>query len=291
MKVDPNNRSEHGLAHVIPPRDLTRGEFINQAWKLLLAFDLGSPVNEPEWLDDPILSRITISSPRLAAPFRHLNAGQPWIDQVKPFNFILVAHIAPLGYPGGAEAARFRLITTYNSDVTSWPTMAWRNLYEPDGHNYHITTERHDARLHPRAEQLAECHSFRTLLNAYLRHPESKYAAADGSPCGTNTRGELSRRHLAPLRLRAIGKETNELDEVQHSLYGSARELSPIYAENDHELKRALNSLKHLSGRELARHLEVDHRTIDRVRAGSMPRNGLRQRIVTAAKKSGRHAG
>jgi hypothetical protein len=66
---------------------------------------------------------------------------------------------------------------------------------------------------------------------------------------------------------------------------GSLTEVRNEYLTLDVELDVALAALQHLSGRALARLLGVDRRTVDRLRAGALPRRGLRERLVEVASR------
>jgi hypothetical protein len=43
--------------------------------------------------------------------FADFNAGKRYSEQIKPFNFLLTCHVAPLGHPIGVDPVRFHLIT------------------------------------------------------------------------------------------------------------------------------------------------------------------------------------
>ncbi len=47
-------------------------------------------------------------------------------EQIKPFNFLLVADVDPFGYPPIAPQ-RFRLIAAYSSNPDEWEQLEWRN--------------------------------------------------------------------------------------------------------------------------------------------------------------------
>ncbi len=257
-------RSEHGLAHVLPPLDLTRDEWVDQAWRLLAATDLGVVVDDPDWLDDPALTRHTITSPRLLEPFRTWNAGRPYREQIKPNSFMLVAHVAPLGEPPGVDPQRLRLVAPYTADLSAWESLRFRNLYDPAGPDYRITTTRWDNTEGPRPLDLVEVTTYRQLLRQYHCHAEAKYTNAEGP--GSSGIGWLERRAVRPSRVTTIGKETNKLDDVQAGLYATADGILTQYGSRDVELEQALAALAHMSGREVQRLTGVDRRTIDRVR-------------------------
>ncbi len=279
LEVGP--RSEHGLAHVLPPRDLTPDKWVDQAWQLLAATNLGIAVDEPDWLDDPALTRHTITSPRLLDPFRTWNAGRPYSEQIKPNSFMLVAHVAPLGEPPGVDPQRLRLVAPYTADRSAWESLRFRNLYDPSGPDYRITTRRWDNTEGPRPADLVEVTTYRQLLRRYQDHPEAKYASADAP--GVRGIGWLERLSVRPRHLTTIGKESNKLDDVQAGLYGAADEILTEYGRDDPELEHAVAALAHLSGREVQRVTGVDRRTIDRVRQRGAASPRVRAAILAGA--------
>ena len=53
------------------------------------------------------------------------NAGKTYAEQIKPFNFLLTAHVIPFGYPEGVDPETFHLITPYDSDPRKWREKEW----------------------------------------------------------------------------------------------------------------------------------------------------------------------
>jgi hypothetical protein len=112
-------------------------------------------------------------------------------------------------------------------------------------------------------------------------HPEYKFNRPDQQPCRRDTRGLLQRR---PVHLegspRLIGKEANNIDEVQAGRYAQLDEIVTEYhnAADDHFHREVMPLLDHLSGRELARLVGVDRRTIDRIRKGKIRTPGPKVR-------------
>ena len=96
--------------------------------------------------------------------------------------------------------------------------------------------------------------------------------------------------------MRLIGKEANNIDEVQAGRYAQLDEIITEYNDpaSDHFHQQVMPLLDHLSGRKLARLVGTDRRTIDRIRSGQMPRRALRkalERLATQALRNcyGRH--
>ncbi len=281
-ELEIGSRSEHGLAHVLPPRDLAPQEWIDEAWRLLGATDLGIPREEPDWLDDPALTRHTITSPRLLDPFRTWNAGRPYSEQIKPMSFMLVAHVAPLGEPASIDPQRLRLVAPYMADRSDWEELRFRNLYDPTGPDYRITSQRWDATAGPRPVDLVEVTTYRQLLRRYQHHPEAKYAGADSSRIGW-----LERLFIRPGHIATIGKEANKLDDVQAGLYAAADEILTVYGSRDVDLEQALTALAHLSGRDVQLLTGVDRRTVDRVRQRGEASPEVRAKLLALARAAG----
>ena len=57
--------------------------------------------------------------------FETLNAGKTYAGQIKPFNFLLTAHVIPFGHPKGVDPEKFHLITPYDSDPRKWLEKEW----------------------------------------------------------------------------------------------------------------------------------------------------------------------
>jgi hypothetical protein len=288
-------RSLHGLGRyldpVTPDRDRrdTTGTliWIDEAWAWILTSLTDPHTPMPDWTDRAALSRITISSTVLWRPFRRWNHDRPWAEQIKPFNFLLVATMDPFGYPPEADPTRFRLIAPYNRDPATWSTLDWRNLYAPDGPTCRITTDK-QATVEP---DLVIVRSYRDILLEHRNHPEHKFNGPDGEPCRRGTRGQLHRRpvHTAgPLHL--IGKEANRLDDVQAGVVGSLDEVLTDYTPVSDEWFRdyVLPVLDRHGGRQLAALAGVDRRSIDRIRAGATPRATLRAVLTHTAVHSAR---
>lgn len=283
-------RSEHGLGRYLDPlspktdRRDSRGNrvWISDTWTWILAAHDDPDAPLPSWADQPALSRVTVSSPLLWRPFTRRNDSQPWADQVKPFNFLLVATIDPFGYPTGIDPLRFRLIAPYTDNPDTWTDLGWRNLYDPSGPSYRITTDQ----LAPPSDDVAVATSYTQVLREYRVHPEYKFNGPDQQPCLRSTRGMLQRRpvHIAG-RPRHIGKEANNIDNVQAGLHASQGEILTEY-DDPHEdtiHQLVMPVLSAHPGQALARLVGCDRRTINRIRNGQTPRPELRASLTAIA--------
>ncbi len=139
--------SEHGLGHLLNPRDpddkSTR--WIEELWLYLLETEYGLDVKAPDWLDRPALTRITASGPGVLRWFEGFNAGKVFEDQVKPANFLLLAHPDPL------EPTLALPIAAYESDASKWLASVWINRRNAE--KVRITTEPFDGQPRPGCRQ------------------------------------------------------------------------------------------------------------------------------------------
>jgi len=223
--LDPDGRpqlrkwSEHGLGHLINPTNPAAADrnWIRQLWQGIIDRALDLTTSDPEWLDRPALTRRTVTRPSIAKAFRTLNRERPYADQVKPFNFILSAHVAPLGHPTGVHPTAYQPIAPYEADPHKWLRLPWTDVHT--GQRYNITTTG-DA-----TATTARVQTYRDVLQAYEHHPEVKSTAADGTQADQRTAGLLGRLHVHELERVHTGKEANRLEDVDA---GSVHDLDEV---------------------------------------------------------------
>jgi hypothetical protein len=90
--------------------------------------------------------------------------------------------------------------------------------------NYRITTTGHHGDRHT-----ARVKTYGDVLHEYAIHPESKCGDLDGKPCSKQTVGQLQRRHVRIDRINYVGKESNNLEEVDTGLLHSAENVYTEY--------------------------------------------------------------
>jgi hypothetical protein len=175
---------------------------------LALAHDhrQGKEGEEPDWLDRPAISQVTISTPGYWHLFDRWNDGKPFRDQVKPFGFMLVAYTDPLRTTGEVG----RLIHPFERDSRRWLDSEWVDLYQP--------SKRHQIEVRVPGQEFSEpgviyAKTYRDFFHSYLGHPESKSADSNGRVCLRSTRGVLYRRSVQAATVVHIGKEANRLKD------------------------------------------------------------------------------
>ena len=216
--------SEHGLGHLLNPTDPESEdrEWIAHAWLNIVRKSSGLPTHNLGFEDSPAISRTTVSSPAVIQPLAKLNEGKRYVDQIKPFNFLLTCHVKGFGHPVGTDPERFHLIAQYDNNPTQWLKLDWINQYT--GKIYRVTTAGyHGSRNTARVKTIGE------VLSEYEFHPEAKCADLDGKTCGKQTTGLLQRRHIRVGQIKYIGKESNSLEAVETGLIHSEQNVYTEY--------------------------------------------------------------
>lgn len=279
--------SEHGLGHLLNPTDPEADdrEWIAQVWLKIIRRALSLPVQRLGFEDLPAIGRITISSPVVLRPLAKLNAGKSYVDQIKPFNFILTCHIKQLGHPPGVEAERFHLIAPYDSDPRQWLKKNWIDQYS--GKTFRITT----AKFHG-DRRTARVKTYGEVIREYEFHAESKCADMNGIQCAKQSVGLLQRRHVEIQEIKAIGKESNSSEEVESGLIHSPQNVYTEYPDPrcDEWETKIIPALREIPLPRLEKLSGMSRRALIYARVGRMRPHKKHQevlvRIVTQMKKT-----
>ena len=129
------------------------------------------------------VSQITITKPSILNRFKTLNKDKPIKKRIKPFNFILV----------GSEVYGVIPCLPYKKDI---------NGIQYDKFIDYRTGKTSDDLPLPRDKYWK---SLQDVLNKYIRHNDNKFEYVNGI---------AHRKHIIADRIRYIGKESNNLDEV-----------------------------------------------------------------------------
>jgi hypothetical protein len=200
-------RSEHGLGHLVPPRNLDPEAFYDQWWEHLLCLELGIDDPQPEWFDDIAAGRLTITSLRTEQAFRAFNESLPYEDRVRPWNFCTIVHVSRVHR---AITGIRCLVASYERDTGKLADLDWNSRNDPHQRTYAISA---DGSLEI-TEGLIRVQTYRDYFEEYRRHPEAKALAPDGKRCHPWTRGLLRPPRVRATRLARVGKEANPLTDT-----------------------------------------------------------------------------
>lgn len=213
------------------------------------------------WIERPALSRVAITSPVLWRAFARDSEIRRYREIIKPFGFALSAHVAPLGHPVTADTSRFHLIAPYERDNRRWGALPWRDVHS--GEYFAIST------MLSQAEGVVRVQSFRHVFERFRSHPEPKSADAEGRPCLRHTCGLLQRRHAHVDAIKYVGKETNQLEEVEAGMVHNWSAVLPTADDAADEWSRSLlGKLRSMSRREAAKALGISERAVSSLRNG-----------------------
>ena len=143
---------------------------------------------------------------------------------MKPFNFLLTAHVIPEGYPNGVDPEKFHLVKPYDPDPRKWLEQEWIDQHSKK--KYRITT-----RGNCGTRWAARVKTYGEVITEYEFHPESKCADESGNPCGRQTIGQLQRRHIKVDEIKFIGKESNSLESVDEGMVHSEKDINTEYSD------------------------------------------------------------
>ena len=266
--------SGHGLGYLFPPKrgfreDVGAPAFIVEAWEWLLNRELGLPCKEPAWLDLPAMMRIALTSPHV------LQGHRP--EWLSPFSFFFLPLISELGgYPAGFDPSTFKFITPFTSNRKEWKKLKGINL--SDGQTFEME-------MSPSGKQdKVVPESFRIVLRHYLRRPESKSLAPDGTPCVADTRGLLQRASIVAGRIIPVGKETDRRWEQGEDI--SLVDFRVLEYQPSGEMVIAeptlIDKITNQGLRETMRKTGLSQHTIQRIRAGKPVRGTTLKRMQAA---------
>jgi hypothetical protein len=213
-KIEILKASSHGLDHLLNPFGKDKDsdgdgykdddeKWSKQVWLDILRLHYGL-INPDEltakYENVFVLSKLIITTPHILKRFDRLNAGKPYDLQIKPFNFCIVGFGNFLDEQTGKVV---KLLSPYKRNAQQCPCdpfIDYESGKELQGSQY--------------------WKPFGDVLWQYINHPEAKF---DGDI------GVLSRKHVTINSVTHIGKESNNLEEVEilgvgddaYTVYGS----------------------------------------------------------------------
>jgi hypothetical protein len=210
--------SAHGLGHLLPPYadsdPASRSARIakirvdlwqEDLWTRIINAVLGGATGALDLEADPRLSapaamRHGASTPELVGGFATYNAGRPYGEQVRPFNFLLLFQVL-----------RLEQLAAIDSDALAWWTLHRRDPSPAapfDKDPAKAARQAFDRSLRDTPIPIRWLQSYARTLSKYHLHPEAKFLGGDWTEAGA-----LRRRHVLAIAFPAIGKEADHLEE------------------------------------------------------------------------------
>ncbi len=277
--------SEHGLGHLRNPYDFESEDrdWIREVWLYIVRMAVRLPTEPLSFECIPAVGRILLTSPKRMRSLAKLNGGKKDNERLKPFGFLLSAHVRPFGYPLGVDPEKFHLVAPYEPNSSRWLEMDWINQYT--GEKYRITTKGfHGDR------RTARVKTYGDVIGEYAFHPGSKSADARGKPSGKQTVGLLQRRQIRVGQIIYIGKESNNLEEVEAGTIHSPQSVYTEYPDPRREewQTKVLPVLKQFPVRVLVRLTNKSESMLRRTLAGrTRPRVKHQVLLKSAFRKIG----
>jgi len=270
-RVDITHASEHGLGGLMGITERqTTPDLARVIWSWILASELGADVESVD-LSVPARRQLPIHSPEVLKRFARINKGRPYELQVKPYNFLQT--VTPAVAVAGED---IQPVAPFARGLRESQKLPWIDLRTGAAVN-----------LDWRRSGFAGTVPVQTLEEfaaAHARHPEAKAADAEGNLAGPDTRGLLHRLHIVSGRPMHIGKEIDRIEEDEGIDLDAA---GPVeYAANHPigELHQAVDTLRGLPNRVVARMIGMAIRSWKRIKNGhASPSDSARRRIIRAA--------
>jgi len=242
--------SEHGLGLYYRPKEGRDSAsdlpvWIKEGWEWILARALGLPCVEPDWFHLPVMRRIAISTPHVMAALRRLSR-----DQARPYNFAVSPVLVNL------SGSAITLLGPFEKDPSGWAKMAYINIHDGSTHTLEPLT------------LLALALTFEMVFAQYIRHPESKSLAPDGTPCRADTCGLLKRYPVRASGFHLIGKETERGWEQAEDVSTLLPSLVQYSDKSSDVVKTLREVLKQTSLSKLQKRTGLSKNTILRARRG-----------------------
>jgi hypothetical protein len=250
--------SEFGLGNYLNPtspwKQDRRGErpHVEKAWQYMLEEELGLSPEEPSWLDDPVLTSLSVGSLEEWERWDKENADKPYAEQVQPFSELIAVHPRrgidgrPM-IPKGADPSRFLLVARPPADWTREEILSlpWRTRH--DGKRYPVTTAQFAST--PNDVVLKR---WRDVLMDYRAAREAKRAGPDGLPSRRSTHGPLQMLRVIERRMRYLGKESVDEEARDNDIPMLLEDYQLEYVDRASDAEMVREATAEMSPRKLA---------------------------------------
>ncbi len=178
--------NENNKLEILKPSDHGLGQYLGLNGKKLdehLVWDSILRKDYSCFSEMKAVSQLTITKPSILKYFKNLNNNKPISKQIKPFNFITIGNevngiIRTLPFTKDLNGIQFREFVDYRTGKSSKELQLSSNNYWK---------------------------SLDDVLTEYIKHNNNKFNYIEGI---------AHRKHIVANRIRYIGKESNNIDEV-----------------------------------------------------------------------------
>lgn len=270
---------EHGLGLYLNPTnpDLApkNRQWIRETWQYILDDNHQLEPPFPDWHTKPALGRVSLSSPHVMTVLKDYNSGKDYKDQVKPFGFVHMVSNKRNLFTQDRKARRF--ISPYTQYPDEWLNQEWYDLHKPGTSPVRITTGNSNG-------SNVQVRCMRDVIWEYIAHPESKSQILSGGLSGI-----LARRTVRVNSIIHIGKESNNLEEVQNHQHTSIDDFYTQYDTEDANTEYAvscniavvLKAYADISHREIARMVNDESKQIHKqIMRESTPKTRNRAKLT-----------
>jgi hypothetical protein len=287
--------SAHGLGHLLPPYTeldaptsipapaISLDEIGVERWQHDLWYQIirGALDGHPDQvdldyhpnLDLPAASRYGATTPNLLGWFDKHNDERPYTDQVRPSNFLLAYQINPVAIH---ECPEFLTSITDEGALRAEPVKLPRPVapFDRDPAKAASRCFDRDTGMTIPARVLK---TYKDALAAYHLRPEHKFLNGNYLDWGVTRR-----RHVKPIAIRQIGKESNRWQEAFYLGSEESAEIDYGLATGAAEARCEYlrTQIVAVGQRRVARESGVARRTIERLMQGKTVRNTVLAKLI-----------
>jgi DNA-binding XRE family transcriptional regulator len=214
-------------------------------------------------LNKPAASRYAATTPALLDWFKVHNADLAYSDQVGPFNFLLAYQVEPTAIhelPDYEDSIAETLLS--NPNEIGWPKPI-AQFSRDAGSAAENCFDRETGKPIP----AGVLKTYKDVLGSYHLRPEQKFLNGN-----FQDKGITVRRHVKPIEIRQIGKESNRWQERPLLKSNKAAEIDyGVSNESQRELINLVREACEIVGqRELSKEIGISRQTLSKIMQGQL---------------------